>query len=193
MCHTNLLLFDEKSFKVFCFVSFSSFAVDCIQEAHLLYSIVCVTARTNILIHKVPVEILQLFRCEINAGYFIGTVLWCLEAIPIINVDRWIWMAWSISCHRNFRFHQWNLVENASNGQKKFLEFEIWNLYDWRTLCHWSIYCCIRAIIGVIVKRMMTEPRMRSRRMNIIRCYRWIMVFNFVRCHNQLESLQLNK
>lgn len=55
--------------------------------------IVRVPTGADVLVHIVPVKVFQLLRGEVHTAHLVRVVLRCMEAIPIVDVDRWIGMA----------------------------------------------------------------------------------------------------
>lgn len=96
------------------------------MQNYLLQWIISITARANILIHIVPVEVLQFLGGEIDARHLICIVLWRLKTIPIVDVDRWIWMSGPEPCHRNHRLVQYNFMENSADRQQILFGWFAW-------------------------------------------------------------------
>lgn len=93
------------------------------KNAYLLQRIVSIAARANVLIHIVPIEILQFLGGKINARHFVCIVLRCLETIAVVNINRCVRMPWSISGHRDLGITQCNLMENSANREQIFFVF----------------------------------------------------------------------
>lgn len=51
-----------------------------------------VTAGANIMVHVVPLEVLQFLCRKVDAGHFVRVVIGCMEAVPVAHIDRGIGM-----------------------------------------------------------------------------------------------------
>lgn len=74
-----------------------------------------IAACTNILVHVIPIEILQFFGGEVNARDFVLHVLWRLEAITVINVDWWVWVTWFEAGNCDDRVEEDYFMENTTD------------------------------------------------------------------------------
>lgn len=70
--------------------------------SHLMQHEICVASRANVLVHDVPVEILQLLRGEIHPRNFVCVMIRCVKAVPIVDIDWTVRMTRSIACHFYF-------------------------------------------------------------------------------------------
>lgn len=93
------------------------------MKTYLLQWIVSIAARANVLIHIVPIEILQFLGGEVNARHFVCIVLRCLETVAVVNINRCVRVPWSIPGHRDFGVSESNLMENSSNREQVLLVF----------------------------------------------------------------------
>lgn len=59
----------------------------------LVQRIVRVAACADVLVHVVPVKVFQLLGGKVDAAHLVRIVLRSMEPVPIVDVDRWIWMA----------------------------------------------------------------------------------------------------
>ena len=72
------------------------------RNSHLMQREVCISSCANVLIHVVPIEIFKLFCCEVHTGNLVCVMIWCVEAITIVEVDWRVRMSWAIACHFDF-------------------------------------------------------------------------------------------
>lgn len=77
-----------------------------------------VTASADVLVHVVPVEVLQLFGREVDSGNLVGVMVWRMEAITIVDVDWRVRMSWTVSRDFDLRARQRDFVEDSSDRQQ---------------------------------------------------------------------------
>lgn len=76
---------------------------------------VSVTTCANVLVHVVPVEVLQLLGREIDAGNLISVMVGRMEAITIVDVDWRVRMARPVARDFDLRSRQRDFVEDSAN------------------------------------------------------------------------------
>lgn len=76
---------------------------------------ISVTASADVLVHVVPIKVLQLLGRKIDAGNLISVMIWRVEAIAIVDVDWRVRMPRSVARDFNLRARQRDFVEDSSN------------------------------------------------------------------------------
>lgn len=122
---------------------------------------VSVSAGANILVHYVPIKVLELLRGEVYAGHLIWLVIWGVEAIAVVKIDWCVWMPRPVARYFDLGSRQCDFMEDSSNRERIFFDgFGRQGRNNWLVALNWS---------------------------TAARSYRWLWLL--LRQYNELESL----
>lgn len=83
---------------------------------------VSVSTGANILVHYIPVKVLQLLRGEVHAGNLIRFMIWGVEAIAVIEIDWCVRMPRPVARYFDLGSGQCDFMEDPSDRERIFFD-----------------------------------------------------------------------
>lgn len=91
-----------------------------------------VASRANVLIHQVPVEVFQLLCSKVHPRNLVRVMVWRMEPIAVVDVDRRIRMTRSVASDFDLRVCQSDFMEDSSDREQILFErLESHRCDDW--------------------------------------------------------------
>lgn len=96
---------------------------------------ICVASRANVLIHEVPVEVFQLLSSKIHPRNLVRVMVWRMEPIAVVDVDRRVGMARPVASYFDLRACQSDFMEDSPDREQILLDRLDSHRCDDRRLC----------------------------------------------------------